>query len=88
MRNLIENSAGVSVMCGDSLSDLGALLIADLGIVIGENSTLKKFLALAAVPLAPLSEGIFVLIYPFPIFQFGACPSLPVMAMFWNETPL
>lgn len=46
-----------SVMCGDSLSDLGALLAADFGLIIGNSSSLRKVMTLTGIQLQPLSIG-------------------------------
>lgn len=50
-------SPDVSVMCGDSLSDLSSLVQADYGIVLGTSSTLRRFLAISSIRLVDLSTG-------------------------------
>ena len=60
-RLLNENSAGCSVMCGDSLSDLQALLAVDFGIVIGQSSSLRNVLRAAGISLQPLSQGMLLI---------------------------
>ena len=59
-RLMNENSAGCSVMYGDSLSDLQALLVVDLGIVIGKSSSLQNVLRAAGISLQPLSQGMLL----------------------------
>ena len=49
-----------SVMCGDSLSDLGALLAADFGVIIGNSSSLRNVLSLTSIQLQPLSRGQYL----------------------------
>ena len=56
-QELQEKCERPSVMCGDSLSDLGALLAADFGVVIGSSSSLRKVMSLTGIGLQPLSTG-------------------------------
>jgi hydroxymethylpyrimidine/phosphomethylpyrimidine kinase/phosphoserine phosphatase len=46
--------AGASVYVGDSMTDLSALLSADVGIVMGGNQLIRQVAAVAGVPLRPL----------------------------------
>lgn len=45
------------VYVGDSVSDLGALTCADVGIVVGSNRVLARVLAAAGIQLRPPHEG-------------------------------
>ena len=51
------DDSGVVVYVGDAPSDVGALLAADVGIVIGESATTRRVLAALAIPLAPLAAA-------------------------------
>ena len=51
---------GISVYIGDSPSDLLPLVRADVGIVIGKSSSLRRVAAMAGLQLRPLLEGGFV----------------------------
>ena len=48
---------GLSLFVGDSPSDLAALLAADVGIVVGGNSLLRRVASAAGVRLLPLVAG-------------------------------
>lgn len=52
-----ETPHGLCVMCGDSLSDLGSLLEADVGIVLGNSGTLRSIAAATGVSIRPLTTG-------------------------------
>jgi len=54
MRALREQSPGTSVYVGDSVTDLLALLEADVGIVVGTSATLMKVALAYNVQLRPL----------------------------------
>lgn len=59
MRNAKEHSKLTrSIYIGDSVTDLMCLLKADLGIVIGSNSTLRRVMKAFGVSLVPLYKGI------------------------------
>lgn len=49
--------SGLSVMIGDSLSDLGALLAADFGVVLGHSNSLAKLTAASGIIMHPISRG-------------------------------
>lgn len=70
---LSKTSAGCSVMCGDSLSDLQALLAVDFGIVIGKSSSLRTVLRAAGISLQPLSQGV-LLVQATPATGLHPCP--------------
>ena len=53
----LGRKGGWTVYCGDSLSDLGALLAADVGIILGCSSSLRKVAAAGNVSIVPLTEG-------------------------------
>ena len=55
---LKKSSTGQSIMCGDSLSDLGALLAADYGLVIGNSSSLRNVMSAVGIELRSIKEGI------------------------------
>ena len=59
MQQLLSQAAGqgVSVYIGDSASDLAAMLAADLGIVVGNSSSLRQVAAVCGVQLQPLVAG-------------------------------
>ena len=49
--------AGLTVYVGDSMSDLAPLLAADVGIVIGQNSLLRRVAKAAGIQLKALVCG-------------------------------
>lgn len=52
----INPQSGLSVFIGDSIGDLLALLQADIGIVVGASSTMKRVCKAFGVRLTPLNE--------------------------------
>jgi len=56
VQRLLRQNPGCSVMCGDSLSDLQALLAVDFGIVIGSSSSLRRVMNAAGISRQPLSQ--------------------------------
>ncbi|KAK9806664.1 hypothetical protein WJX73_005744 [Symbiochloris irregularis] len=50
----VAKADGITVYVGDSVTDLGALLEADIGIVMGGNSTLARVAAAAGITIQPL----------------------------------
>lgn len=60
VQRLLRQNPGCSVMCGDSLSDLQALLAVDFGIVIGSSSSLRRVMNAAGISRQPLSQGLLL----------------------------
>ena len=58
-------AAGITVYVGDSVTDLGALLEADIGIVMGSNSTLQRVAAAAGITVRPLVTGLACITHGF-----------------------
>lgn len=52
-----NNNSGAVVYVGDAPSDVGALLAADVGIVVGDSATTRRVLTALAIPLAPLATA-------------------------------
>lgn len=50
-------AGAITVYVGDSVTDLGALLEADIGIVMGDNSTLQRVATAAGITVRPLVTG-------------------------------
>ena len=50
-------AAGITVYVGDSVTDLGALLEVDIGIIMGNNTTLACVAAAAGITVKPLVTG-------------------------------
>ena len=60
LRSIIsENNLKHTVYIGDSLGDLDALLTADLGVIIGTSSTLRRVCAVYGIQLVPLDDVIY-----------------------------
>ena len=60
LRSIIsENNLKHTVYIGDSLGDLDALLTADLGVIIGTSSTLRRVCGVYGVQLMPLDDVIY-----------------------------
>lgn len=57
MRRLKDEAGGRTLYVGDSITDLGALLTADIGIIMGCNATLRRIAAAAGITIAPLVTG-------------------------------
>ena len=53
----IDGVSGLTVYVGDSASDLSPLLAADVGIIVGQNKTLRRVAAAAGIAIKPLAAG-------------------------------
>ena len=70
-KDLKESCRGLTVMIGDSVSDLSCLLAADIGIVVGSSGSLRRVLSAAAISTLPLDQGKVVKMRPIHNIERG-----------------
>lgn len=73
---------GCSVFVGDSITDLGAMLAADIGIVMGDNDALRRVAAAAGIAIEPLVTG--VLQHSGALRPLPACLPPPGLLKVWT----
>lgn len=55
----LQGDRDFSIYVGDSVTDIGSLMEASMGIIFGENQTLMCVLRIAGVPVHPLEEFVY-----------------------------
>ena len=88
----------MSVYIGDSASDLPPLMAADLGIIIGSSSTLRRVCAATGVQLKSLAAGVSIyvsnilsrmlyVVCPVFLIRRTSCPKLSITHVVLEDLP-
>ncbi|WPT12864.1 Thiamine biosynthetic bifunctional enzyme TH1 [Picochlorum sp. SENEW3] len=55
----LQKESDFSIYVGDSVTDIGSLMEASMGIIFGENQTLMSVLRIAGIPVLPLEDFVY-----------------------------